>query len=528
MATVAGLERQVAGALRRAGFSGNGTTLVVGVSGGPDSTALLHCLHRLREQHQLSLHVAHLDHNFRGEEAHEDARFAAALAQELNLSSTVEERDALGYQRQRGISSFEQAAREIRYAFLAEVAGQVDATAVAVGHTSDDLAETVLLHILRGSGSRGLRAMSELSSWPWPQSDPGLKLFRPLLQSTKDDTLGYCRELDKRYREDSGNYLSRFARNQVRLNLLPQLASEYNPRVKDSLVRLSRTAALELDYLEGEVTRLWEQAAAETQNSVTFHQPDLTSLHPAILNLLLRRAYTHLRGNSLRLGQRHLDAMAGLVRSMGGVRSLDLPGGLKFHCSYRQVWLTYEEGIPSPFPDPSSFSDPSPFSDPSRFSDMEEAYSLAIPSAREGSTSATVGPWRINFNIIDSLPQQHRHRGPSGAAAAETLPLPLAWTAYFHRDSLGDRVQIRTRRAGDRFRPLGLGGEKKLQDFFTDAKVPKPWRDRVPLMVTPRGIAWVVGYRIADWAKAPEPEPEPTVGNKGLKEVLEVTFEVQS
>jgi tRNA(Ile)-lysidine synthetase-like protein len=175
MAVSARLERLVAAALGRAGYSGNNTTLVVAVSGGPDSSALLYCLHRLGERHRLRLHVAHLNHDFRGEEAEADARFVTALAQELGLPVTVAKRDPVEYQRSASggrISSFEQAARELRYAFLADVATDAGAAAVALGHTADDLAETVLLHLLRGSGLHGLRGMAELAPWPWPVASP--------------------------------------------------------------------------------------------------------------------------------------------------------------------------------------------------------------------------------------------------------------------------------------------------------------------------------------------------------------------
>ncbi|MCH7606157.1 MAG: tRNA lysidine(34) synthetase TilS, partial [Chloroflexi bacterium] len=181
MAVVARLERGVAAALGRAGYSGNNSVIVVGVSGGPDSTALLYILKRLSESRFLQLHVAHLNHDFRGEEADEDARFVSSLAQELGLPCTVDKQDPMEYQRQTGISSFEQLARDMRYSFMARVARDIGATAVAVGHTADDQAETVLLHVLRGSGLHGLRGMSELAPWPWPESGGGLKLFRPLL-----------------------------------------------------------------------------------------------------------------------------------------------------------------------------------------------------------------------------------------------------------------------------------------------------------------------------------------------------------
>ena len=225
------------------GLSGNDSILVLGVSGGSDSSALLYSLHRLQESHRLRLHVVHLNHNFRGDEADEDARFVESLANELNLPATVEKQDPTEYRRDRSISSFEQLAREMRYIFMARVADELGASAVAVGHTADDQAETVLQHVLRGSGLHGLQGMTESAPWPWPMGYPNLRIFRPLLGVTKKDTLAYCRELGRDIRDDSGNYLSRFTRNRVRHRLLPLLADEFNPRVREALARLARTAA---------------------------------------------------------------------------------------------------------------------------------------------------------------------------------------------------------------------------------------------------------------------------------------------
>ena len=162
MANDAELERKVAAALRRAGYSNTGVTLVVGVSGGPDSCALLYSLDRLKDAHGLSLHVAHLNHNFRGQEAEDDAVFVAEIAKELGLPVTVVKEDPHEYQRERGISSFEQGAREMRYAVMARGTQDAGAKVATVGHTADDLAETVMLHVLRGSGLYGLRGMGEV------------------------------------------------------------------------------------------------------------------------------------------------------------------------------------------------------------------------------------------------------------------------------------------------------------------------------------------------------------------------------
>ena len=492
MAVVARLERQVADALLRAGYSNNGTSLVVGISGGPDSSALLHCLSRLQHRHNLQLHVAHLNHDFRGEEAEEDARFAEALAKDLGLPATVERHDVLDYQNARRISSFEQAARELRYSFLAEVAANIGAPVVAVGHTSDDLAETVLLHILRGSGIQGLRGMSELSAWPFPPAVHELRLFRPLLNVTKADTEGYCRELGKEYRLDSGNYLTRFTRTWVRQHLLPLLASEYNPRVRESLVRLSRTAALELDYLEAEIERLWPQVAVEEDGAVGFDQSALLELHPALQKLLFRKAYARLIGDARRLSESHLESMVELAQSKAGGRSLDLPYGLRLQQKYGNLRLSQGPDLTCPFPV------------------LEGVHSVAIPSTEAGEVVSQVGPWRGTLRL-----KVHGQPAFEGGQS----PASEGWTAYVDRQALGDRLEIRTRQPGDRFQPLGMTGEKKLQDFFTDAHVAREWRDRVPLLVSHRGIAWVVGYRIADWAKV-------VAEGSGSHGSLQITFEL--
>lgn len=472
MSVTGRLESQAAEALVRAGFSGNGSVLVVGISGGPDSTALLHCLSRLSQRHGLSLHAAHLNHDFRGEEAEEDARFAAALACSLGVPATVEQRDVTEHQKQRRISSFEQAARELRYSFLAEVAEETGASAVAVGHTSDDLAETVLLHILRGSGIQGLRGMSESSPWPFPGNNSRLRLFRPLLTVTRADTESYCRELGQAYREDTGNLLYRFTRNRVRHNLMPLLASEYNPQVRESLVRLSRTAALESDYLTAEVERVWPQAAEQGEDGVVFDRTALTAIHPALQKLLFRKAYACLMGDARRLGERHLEAMAELTQSAKTGRSIDLPNGLRFQRSYDSLRLSRVTAAICPSPE------------------LQGVYRLDVPSLEAGESVHLAGPWRVTLQRDASFVPREGEEPGSGP-----------WTAYFDPGALEQPLEVRPRRPGDRIQPLGMSGEKKLQDLFSDARVPREWRDRVPLLVATRGIAWVVGYRIADWAR---------------------------
>ncbi len=465
------VEAKVKAALERAGYTcregsrwtGDSVLLVVAVSGGPDSMALLHALASLRERAGLQLHVAHLDHNFR-EEAEEDARFVATVSSQLGIPVTVERVDPVAYQKEMRVSSFEEAAREVRYGFLAGVATNRAATSVALGHTADDLAETVLMHIIRGSGIHGLRGMAELSTWRSLKGDQQAVLFRPLLGVTKEETVDYCRKRGIAFREDPSNRLLRFTRNRVRHQLLPALES-YNPRIRETLVRLARSASLEVDYLESEVARVWPAIARQEGASIVLDAQQLASLHPFMRRMVLRRAYEQLTGDTRRLEEVHLKSMADFTVAPPG-RVLTLPRGLRLYSEYGQLILGQEMGDLCPFPP------------------LEGEHPILLPSSADESVSQLPG-WKVIARPVS----------PSVDASEDPF------TACFDREAIGDRLWVRARLPGDRFQPLGMGAEKKLQDFLVDEKVPRAWRDRIPLVVSERGIIWVVGYRMAEWAR---------------------------
>jgi tRNA(Ile)-lysidine synthase len=479
VAIAADLERKVAAALQRAGYSNTGVTLVVGASAGPDSSALLYALHRLSGTHGLSLHVAHLNHNFRGQEAEDDAVFAADIAAELGLPVTVVKEDPHEYQRVRGISSFEQGAREMRYAFMARVAKASGARAVTVGHTADDLAETVLLHVLRGSGLYGLRGMGEVSDWPWPADAGDLKLFRPLLDVTKAETLEYCQEIGRTYRIDSGNYMWRFTRNKVRQDLMPRLAEDYNPQVRNALVRLARTAAEELDFVEQELDKAWpgivlpSVAQREGNQEVCFDRSAMKSLHPLLQRLALRRGYILVTGDSTRLRETHLVAMENLALSERGGRALELPGGVILRQEYSQLVLSQGVRQECPYPE------------------IDGEVAIVFPTEPGIQMAVFAGDWIVTMYAGTATDKPDWGSIQSGDE----------WTACLDRDAIGNGATIRKWRPGDRIQPFGMTGQKKLQDLFTDLHIPRSWRESVPLLEGQRGIGWVVGHRIADWAK---------------------------
>jgi tRNA(Ile)-lysidine synthase len=211
-------EHEIKSAVENAGLIGK--RLVIAVSGGPDSLAMLYAFQSANDDLNLTLHVGHLDHQLRGDDSVADAEFVAETSEKLGVACTVETADVLGFQKDHRLS-LEAAAREVRYGFFARLAQQVSADAIALGHTSDDQVETVLMHIIRGSGLQGLRGIQQLSRRRIDRAD--VTLFRPILNLSKQDTVDYCRTLSLEPRLDESNSSVQLTRNKVRHELVPLL-----------------------------------------------------------------------------------------------------------------------------------------------------------------------------------------------------------------------------------------------------------------------------------------------------------------
>ena len=465
---------QVRRAARRLDL-GRDDTVVVGVSGGPDSTTLLDALSDVqrRSDDPFRVHVAHLIHDFRGQEKYDDARFVRELCDLLGCPLTVDEVDVSSYQQEHGESSFEQAARNLRYAFLQKVARDVGAGLVAVAHTCDDLAETVLLHVARGSGIHGLRGMSEIAPWPFPGHADPPGLWRPLLAVTRGDTIAYCHARGIDYRDDSTNYMEDFTRNRVRIKLMPALAEQLNPRIAQALARLARTADVQLDFLEASANEHWPAvvpAGPDGNGMLRLRRRKLASLHPALQTIVLRRAWTLVTGDGKRLSEAHLQSMASIAGGTASGKRVMLPGGYTAHTDGE--WLQIH---------PASDLDDSPYPPwPGEFRVTLPWGPIAVGVTRRGG-------WEIAAESIRLKP-------------GDSLDTGDPMKAYLAPSALAEGATARAWLPGDRMQPLGMAGRRKLQDVFTDAGIPRAWRGRVPLLTTPRGIAWAVGVRLAHWA----------------------------
>jgi tRNA(Ile)-lysidine synthase len=438
-----------------------GQTIVAAVSGGPDSLALIHLLHVLSRKHPLRLHAAHLDHGLRGAEGAADAAFVEEVCRRLGVPFHTETADVLGLRARLRIS-LEAAAREARYAFLSTVARQTGAAAVATGHTQDDQAETVLLHLLRGTGLRGLRGMLPLSRWRSRDGTQQATVVRPLLEATRQETEASCLELGLAPRRDASNAEERFMRNRLRLTVLPHL-QQINPSAREALTRLAASAARDLAYLYGQVDGVWAEVVTRDGDGLRIGRIPFLGLHPSLQAHLLYRAYAELAGEAAELTFGQIEAMM-RVAAQGAGREVTLGHGLRLFTTYQKLLLT-REPLASPWP--------------------------AIPQTPlPASGEARIQGWQVLVQPI--RPEEVARRGLIALDPCR---------AYLDADALGPRLWLRTRLPGDRFQPLGTPAAKKLKEFMIDAHVPRQERAGVPLVACDRGIAWVVGWRIAHWAR---------------------------
>ena len=465
---VARLKREVDRALRGCGLTG-GKRLIVAVSGGPDSLAMINALCDLRGELGLELHGAHLDHGLRGDAAKADAHFVVGTFRQLNIGLTSERADVPAF-RQTHRLSLEEAARTVRYRFLARVAQEQGADAIALGHTADDQAESILMHIMRGSGLTGLRGMRPSGRQVIGETE--VFLVRPLLELSRGDTTAYCRALNLKPRLDETNLSIELKRNWVRKEVMP-LLEEFNPAIGRALVRLSRTAAEQIAHLDSEVDTVWHEVVRRVDSYFALERTAFSQLSGAVQTHLLRRAVALVKNGLDDLDRGHVDDMVRLMRGPSG-RALDLPGGVRF-------FVRHGEGV---------IGDAA--TDLCDLPSLDGEHAVRVP----GETP--VCGWRVTVNMEEP-----------GVGAANTSPTMAgteltgadSFKARLSYDAVGSQLTIRARRPGDRFQPLGMSGRKKLQDFMVDAKIPRECRDRVPLVVAPAGIAWVTGSRIADWAK---------------------------
>jgi tRNA(Ile)-lysidine synthase len=470
-----------------------GQIVVVGVSGGPDSLALLHLLRGLSPEMRLNLHVAHLDHGLRGASSEEDARFVADLAASWGLPCSIGQADVRSMA---GGRSLEEAARLARYRFLAEVAARIgvsggpapvsgQAPAIAVGHNLDDQAETVLMHFLRGTGVAGLRGMlprTPLSDYRLGmesegQGDGEFWLVRPLLGIPRSEIETYCARHGLEPRFDRSNEDLTIYRNRLRHELLP-LLEKHNPAIRRILAHTAEVMAGSEEILRAGLRAAWQEIALPgDEDEVLFDLARWRALPLGLQRAALREAIHRLRNTLRDIHWDHVERAVWLAREGKTGQSATLPAGLMLHVGYRCLRVA-ADGTP--------WRPDVPL--------VQNEIELTAP----GVTSLG-GGWRVIVRLekgSQSLLEMvsDTDRGPHGSAGG-------SWEAWLDEEAVGPRLVLRPRRPGDRFLPQGLAGHSvALHEFMINQKIPRDARAGWPLLEGSRGLAWICGLRVDERA----------------------------
>ncbi|MFD2611530.1 tRNA lysidine(34) synthetase TilS [Paenibacillus gansuensis] len=450
-----GLLRKVDNIIREEGLACEGQALLVAVSGGPDSVALLHLLHRLSAAWKFRLYAAHVNHQFRGSESDEEEDFVRKIAEDLGVPCETVRINVPAYIEESGLN-LQTAARQKRYEFLHKTAVAFGASAIVTAHHADDQAETVLMRIIRGTGSGGLAGI------PIRRREKNVELIRPLLRIYKSEILQYLQNLRIPYRNDSSNELRKYTRNRIRLDVLPYL-SRLNPHLPDSLNRLAETAAAEEEYMEGETLAVYERIVRHEGDRFTFSGRDFASLHLALQRRVIKLILSYLApGGDVSDFQKIEGIRHAVTLNRTSSIRIDLDRMIEFKKEYDRCSLG-----------PPADSSPASYA----YEVLQAPFRLEIPEFTS---------W-LSGSLIPGSEPAYGHSALQAHFDAEEIVFPL---------------MVRNRRSGDRMQIAGLNGSKKVKDIFIDDKIYPVIRDEIPIILDGNhNILWIPGIRVSGLAQ---------------------------
>lgn len=443
--------------IRREGFFAAGERCVVGVSGGPDSMALLQVLAQLAPAFDLFLVVAHVDHGLRPNEDEVEARLVREAAQALQLVCECGRVEVAAYAREQGLS-LEHAARNLRYGFMEEVAARYRATKIVVAHTADDQAEEILLRLIRGTGRAGLTGMARL------RDD---LVVRPFLGIAKEEILSYLNAENIPYCLDSSNQERIYLRNRIRLDLLPYLQGHFNANIGNSLRATAAILEAEEELLAAIASQAYAQVVevgGSASVELTLKLIDFLAQPLAIRRRILETACWHM---DCRPTFRQIAQLLALAETGGNGAGLHLARGLRVIKTEKRIGFCYPQGR--------RVLRGNLLADPG----MEMPFAMELSGSGEYVVEAL--SIRVVLHLMQGLPEGWKMQTPG--------------TLYCDAEKVCFPLMIRAFQDGDRFHPLGAPGRKKVGDFFTDQKIPLDQRRRIPILVDQGGIIAILGVR---------------------------------
>ncbi|MBL4936923.1 tRNA lysidine(34) synthetase TilS [Clostridium sp. YIM B02515] len=453
---------KVLSTIKKYNMFSSGDKVIAAVSGGPDSICLLHILYKLQEEFNIKLYAAHINHCLRGEEADKDEEYVKDFCRKHDIPCFSRKIDINKLAKERGLSS-ESAGREARYEFFDELFKELDAQKIALAHNANDQAETVLMRIIRGTGMEGIVGIKPMR---------GNIFVRPLINIRRESIEAYCEENNLSPRIDKSNLENIYARNKVRLELLPYIKENFNSDIISALNRLSETISTDNNYLESKALKKYKIYCSNKEQKVIINKEAFIE-DEAILSRVIRLALKDVKGSLNNIEKVHIYDLIELQR-LGTGKRLTLPENLIAYNNYGNIEL----GLSKVYVNNKN----------------REEYELTI------GEDNYIEQFNINVSIriIDKNEKIDFKEKDC--------------VKYFNYDKLKEKITVRNRKEGDRFSPFGMKGNKKLKDLFIDLKVPKEERDNIPLICFDDEIAWISGYRISENYKV----------DKNTKNILEI------
>lgn len=444
-------------------------TVLVGVSGGADSVALINILNEIAGSFSLKLGIAHLNHSLRGKESDDDARFVALLSDKLNLPCFMEKKDVIKYKTENGLS-LEEAGRRVRYEFFEDIAGKRGYTKIALGHTCDDNAELVLMYLLRGSGPLGISGI--------PPVRHGLKnnlmIIRPLIKTSRKEILGYISEKNLLHVTDKSNLDEKYLRNRIRHSLIPELENYYNPKIVETLNRLASIVRSEDEWMENEMKSILDKnTVLKENNRIVLSVHGINSLHPAAKRRAIRNAVAGVKGDLRRISYSHVELLLTQLESDSDGWRLDLPDRIRVARTGSNLFVSKE-----------NIALRNVVSKRKKTDQVYYEYIINEP----GIIDAVKEGFKVIFSETKKIDPDEIRKAGQGVA-------------YFDMDKISFPLVLRNRLPGDRFTPLGMTGSKKVSKYMINKKVPEDSRLKLPVMLSNFKIIWLAGHIIGDSVK---------------------------
>lgn len=438
------MRKKVLSVIKKYNLIKKSENIVVGVSGGPDSMALLYMLIELKKEIDFNIYIAHVNHGVRGKDALEDQSFVKRQAERLNLPYYTKDVDMIGYGREKGITA-EEAGRELRYGFFREIIKSLGGGKIAVAHNKNDQAETLIMRFIRGTGIDGLKGMEYISG----------DIIRPILGISRGDIEKYIKDNNIETVSDMTNFQPIYNRNKIRLEVIPYIEKNFNPNIIETMWRTSEISALDSDFLTKHTKDIYKSIVkSESDGRIVLDAKEFSKFHLSIKQRLIRNSILEINNSLQGITEAQISNSIDLIDKGQTGKEVHLSNNIVVKTNYDQIIIQARTKQEDDF-----------------------IYKISYPGVMD---LEDIG-YSLDIDLIskEDYLKEKRDR----------------FTRYFDLDKVRGDLIVRNRKPGDRFIPFGMKGSKKIKDYFIDEKIPKDLRDKIPLILDNESILWVIGYR---------------------------------